>query len=1069
MMSLAGGLSMTKSVQTSFLDLGQKRNGKKIMIPRTCVPREGDINRVLDLLGHSLNNSDVCCNDMKIGQTAFDHIVHLARELGIIDESKQLTRRGRGIMQLEYEGRLSRLSLAFEQTKVVQGWKKWSEVDSLIELNSDTCKQFLNSTCPTLTKSTRNVRASVLRRLLRDLAPHHPLRKYSELQDERDPDFNIVSTDPIFGNRVIDTIDRIKHSYGIVRVSTGWMTAKGYNLVTKNLKSVQMKILLGADDTRGRALLENPIDYFNNSINSGPPSDSKRNQHFQLYRDLLSGSRRVKELNPRVLDKLHAKGYFFGLNSGLPTSANMTWNGLIGNVESGLVTADEDDLKYLVKRFEHYFEMGEDITTDLIEIIEDSWIFQEPVKPYLAYLRGLIELYGKIAGQHKSESFELADFQEMIVASTLHSLNESRGALLISPTGTGKTIMGSYIIATECSKPESKVLVFAPNTGVKKKWEKTLMAFNQTHRVWTHRDITYLNSEDSSFREEMEMFVDENTLIVVDEAHRFRSEGNTGETNLRMIAEGRLNNKGRPKLLFLTATPIGVGFQNLQTLHSMLDIDDFAEGINEVPSVAGLVNVTLKFIIHRFGKEDEEGNKHLNYSNKRMYFARRAQTMTFIRRGNEEIYQAISNLHLKRLRENPEFSGAGNSLDQFGIGIEPIPEFLETDNMGFSRLGLARAVSSSKSAAMVSLMKAMDTLDGKNYSDPERTRNDLMNLRNLIESNYDDRKFNTLVNYLKQHPREKALIIVGRIATRDELVERLNRALNKNIVAYVGTEKQKENIREAFAPKAHNIRMPKRKQIDILISTDSVSEGFDLQDANIGIDYDLWWTPLVLQQRMGRLDRPTNYPRSFEVLRFVNQVPEFTELVPIDRYLSERSVLLKKLIADGAYEEDEIRDWVMTEDEDLGIITARTESIDELDLSDFSSTSHHIADLANASDDERVEARELPVGFETSLISEKSEGTFVMFESDGKIRIGYGSLCGKELLHSPGNTPSERVLGKIRSIRDTPIAPLPDNHYDEVSKLIEDVCKAHGLNHENQNLIFSAAVRSSCTELENQE
>ena len=46
--------------------------------------------------------------------------------------------------------------------------------------------------------------------------------------------------------------------------------------------------------------------------------------------------------------------------------------------------------------------------------------------------------------------------------------------------------------------------------------------------------------------------------------------------------------------------------------------------------------------------------------------------------------------------------------------------------------------------------------------------------------------------------------------------------------------------------------------IDILISTDVLSEGLNLQDACLVINYDLHWNPVRLMQRIGRVDRRLN-------------------------------------------------------------------------------------------------------------------------------------------------------------------------------------------------------------------
>jgi len=59
-----------------------------------------------------------------------------------------------------------------------------------------------------------------------------------------------------------------------------------------------------------------------------------------------------------------------------------------------------------------------------------------------------------------------------------------------------------------------------------------------------------------------------------------------------------------------------------------------------------------------------------------------------------------------------------------------------------------------------------------------------------------------------------------------------------------------------FAPRANGMPdMPSEKQIDLLISTDVLSEGQNLQDADIVVNYDLHWNPVRMVQRVGRLDR----------------------------------------------------------------------------------------------------------------------------------------------------------------------------------------------------------------------
>jgi SNF2 family DNA or RNA helicase len=65
------------------------------------------------------------------------------------------------------------------------------------------------------------------------------------------------------------------------------------------------------------------------------------------------------------------------------------------------------------------------------------------------------------------------------------------------------------------------------------------------------------------------------------------------------------------------------------------------------------------------------------------------------------------------------------------------------------------------------------------------------------------------------------------------------------------------NIVQAFAPKSNE--RPEwagtEKEVDILLSTDALSEGQNLQDCALLINYDLHWNPTRMIQRAGRIDR----------------------------------------------------------------------------------------------------------------------------------------------------------------------------------------------------------------------
>jgi len=67
------------------------------------------------------------------------------------------------------------------------------------------------------------------------------------------------------------------------------------------------------------------------------------------------------------------------------------------------------------------------------------------------------------------------------------------------------------------------------------------------------------------------------------------------------------------------------------------------------------------------------------------------------------------------------------------------------------------------------------------------------------------------------------------------------------------------NILVNFSPLAKNRskmpKMPQTEEIDLLIATDCISEGQNLQDCDYLINYDIHWNPVRIIQRFGRIDR----------------------------------------------------------------------------------------------------------------------------------------------------------------------------------------------------------------------
>lgn len=104
---------------------------------------------------------------------------------------------------------------------------------------------------------------------------------------------------------------------------------------------------------------------------------------------------------------------------------------------------------------------------------------------------------------------------------------------------------------------------------------------------------------------------------------------------------------------------------------------------------------------------------------------------------------------------------------------------------------------------------------------------------------------------------KKCLIFTQFADTAKYLFNNLKDILPKGVDFIFGHYKDKSLIAWRFAPKANPEFRPNiiHPEITLLIATDVMSEGLNLQDCDQVINYDLHWNPVKLIQRFGRIDR----------------------------------------------------------------------------------------------------------------------------------------------------------------------------------------------------------------------
>lgn len=189
------------------------------------------------------------------------------------------------------------------------------------------------------------------------------------------------------------------------------------------------------------------------------------------------------------------------------------------------------------------------------------------------------------------------------------------------------------------------------------------------------------------------------------------------------------------------------------------------------------------------------------------------------------------------------------------------------------------------------------------------------NIRNFIKQDRDviaiiktvlgsiktDTKLEKLKSLLKELQGQKVLIFSYFATTVDYLKEKLDEnflaqiSLTKEEIAFLKSKngKEKSNYVQRFAPVAQRQEVIEGKvngkiPLQILCSTDVLSEGQNLQDCGIIINYDLHWNPVKMIQRNGRINRLGS---SFSEVKIHNFRPE----AQLDKFLKLLIKLQQKI------------------------------------------------------------------------------------------------------------------------------------------------------------------------------
>ena len=295
---------------------------------------------------------------------------------------------------------------------------------------------------------------------------------------------------------------------------------------------------------------------FREQLTLGIPSAEDEAGLQRLKGQLRSGKLVVK-LHLRYT--LHAKLYLVHRADqiapivGFLGSSNLTLSGLQHQGELNVDVVDYDAAQKLQGWFEDRWRdrFSLDISTELADIIDESWAREDLIKPYYVYLKMAYHLSQEardgLSQYRAPRDFGLLKFQEAAVQIAAHHVNKRGGVMIGDVVGLGKTLVGTAV-AHLCEEDFGvSTLIICPKNLVKM-WQGYVDRFGLRGKVMSvSRAIQELPEVPARFR-----------LVMIDESHNLRNREGKRYAAIRDYIE-----QSGSRCILLTATPYNKTYLDL--------------------------------------------------------------------------------------------------------------------------------------------------------------------------------------------------------------------------------------------------------------------------------------------------------------------------------------------------------------------------------------------------------------------------------------------------------------------------------------------------------------------------
>ena len=327
------------------------------------------------------------------------------------------------------------------------------------------------------------------------------------------------------------------------------------------------------DQATALRLKKRMAEEFREQLMIGAPTNEDEAGLRRLSAQLRSGKLVVKLY---LRHHLHAKLYLLHrmdpINPivGYLGSSNLTFAGLRGQGELNVDVLDGDATLKLSRWFDERWDDNRclDISTELADIIDESWARETPLPPYYIYLKmayhlsqearaGLSEF--SIPGDFERRLF---DFQKAAVQIAAHHLNKRGGVLIGDVVGLGKTMMATALARVFQDDYGWETLIICPKNLVTM-WQDYVDRYHLFAKVLS---ISQTPNELPQMRRYR--------VVLIDESHNLRNREGRRYAAIKSYIE-----QNDSRCVLLSATPYNKTYLDLSAQLRLFIPDDRDLGV----------------------------------------------------------------------------------------------------------------------------------------------------------------------------------------------------------------------------------------------------------------------------------------------------------------------------------------------------------------------------------------------------------------------------------------------------------------------------------------------------------